>query len=67
MSRISHFDESGRRLAPDEITTREDVETVVIKGRFTRAVVEIDTPGSYCRHCESSNCHHVLRAESVFR
>lgn len=66
MSMISHFDENGRRLAPAEITTRDDVETVVIGGRFTRVVVEIDTTGSYCRHCESSNCHHVLRAESVF-
>ncbi len=64
---MTYFDESGSRLATAEITTRDDVETVVVKGRFTRAVVEIDTTESYCRHCESSNCHHVLRAESIFR
>lgn len=67
MSMISHFDESGRRLAPDEITTRDDVDTVVIRGRFTRIVVDIDTAASYCHHCQSSNCHHVLRAELVFK
>lgn len=65
MSLIHYFGSDGTRISAAEIENQRDVVTAVIKGRFSRAVIDIGSDGSYCHHCQSARCHHVKRAEAV--
>lgn len=67
MSPIQYVKDDGTRISTADIEHRDDVAMAIIKGRFSRAEIEIGPDASYCHRCHSPQCQHVRRADAIFR
>lgn len=63
MSTLHFRDPDDRLVGPDEIDSRDELETIVIDEMFEQRIITITPDAARCQACGSTECEHVERVE----